>query len=298
LVNNIIDFYLNTLYSTFGMDIAKDVIKLYVHYLLIMPLIMKQFILLLFLTMSVTLAYAQEKHKAYDSGEWFKFRIHYGVFTASYATLEVKDDMIDNTPVHHIVGSGKSTGLLSLFFKVEDYYETYVDKNEVKPYRFIRKINEGGHTKDIEINFDHEQSEALVFNKKYNTKKSFPVKSGVQDMMSSFYYLRNNIETTSLKKGDEQFVNMFFDNENYLFKLKFLGREVIRTKMGKIACLKFRPYVQADRIFKEEESMTVWVSDDDNRMPVRIKADILVGSIKADLDAFKGLKYPFKIVVD
>ncbi|MBL0685259.1 DUF3108 domain-containing protein [Aquimarina mytili] len=257
----------------------------------------KPILILLLLSMSITVS-AQENHKAFDSGEWFRFRIHYGLFTASYATLEVKDDTINDIPVHHIVGTGKSSGLLSVFFKVEDYYETYIDKNEVKPYRFIRKINEGGHTKDIEINFDHQKSQALVFNKKYNTKQKFPIQSNVQDMMSSFYYLRNTIETSSLKKGDEQYVNMFFDNENYPFKLKFLGREVIRTKMGKIACLKFRPYVMADRIFKEEESMTVWVSDDDNRMPVRIKADILVGSIKADLDAFKGLKHPFKILVD
>ncbi|MEW7289764.1 DUF3108 domain-containing protein [Aquimarina sp. 2304DJ70-9] len=259
---------------------------------------MRKFISILLLSIISITVSAQENHKAFDAGEWFRFRIHYGMFTASYATLEVKDDTINDIPVHHVIGTGKSSGILSLFFKVEDYYETYIDKNEVRPYRFIRKINEGGHTKDIEINFDHQKSEALVFNKKYNTKNKFQIKPGVQDMMSSFYYLRNSIETSSLKKGDEQFVNMFFDNENYPFKLKFLGREVIRTKMGKIACLKFRPYVMADRIFKEEESMTVWVSDDDNRMPVRIKADILVGSIKADLDAFKGLKHPFKILVD
>ncbi|WP_109098691.1 DUF3108 domain-containing protein [Aquimarina sp. AU58] len=259
---------------------------------------MKKYIIILLLITSIVPAFAQDSHKAFDSGEWFKFRIHYGLFTASYATLEIKKEQLNGKPVHHIIGTGKSSGFLSVFFKVEDYYETYIDINRVKPYRFIRKINEGGHTKNIEINFDHNENKALVFNKKHNTKKSYPIQSDVQDMMSSFYYLRNNINTSSLKKGDEQYVNMFFDNESYRFKLKFLGREVIKTKMGKIACLKFRPYVQADRVFKEEESMTVWVSDDDNRMPVRIKADILVGSIKADLDAFKGLKHPFKIIVD
>ncbi|MEW7280594.1 DUF3108 domain-containing protein [Aquimarina sp. 2201CG1-2-11] len=259
---------------------------------------MKKHLLILFLVVSAVTVSAQQNHKAFDSGEWFRFRIHYGLFTASYATLEIKDEKLNGMPVHHVVGTGKSSGFLSLFFKVEDYYETYMDKNKVKPYRFIRKINEGGHTKDIEINFDYQKEEALVFDKKHNTKSTFPIKSDIQDLMSSFYYLRNNIKTSSLKSGDEQFVNMFFDNENYRFKLKFLGREVLKTKMGKIACLKFRPYVQADRIFKEEESMTVWVSDDDNRMPVRIQADILVGSIKADLDAFKGLKHPFKIIID
>ncbi len=259
---------------------------------------MKKFFLIILLVVFTAPTYAQDAHSAFDSGEWFRFRIHYGIFTASYATIEVKDEVLNGMPVRHIAGEGKSSGFLSLFFKVEDYYETYIDKDEVKPYKFIRKINEGGYTKDIEIKFNHEKSQALVHDKKRNTKKTFTTHDNIQDMMSSFYYLRNNIKTSSLKKGDEQYVNMFFDRENYRFKLKFLGREVINTKMGKIACLKFRPYVQANRIFKEEESMTVWVSDDDNRMPVRIKADILVGSIKADLDAFKGLKHPFKIVVD
>ncbi len=258
---------------------------------------MKKCILLLLIVLTLPIS-AQEKHNSFDTGEWFKFRIHYGWFTASYATLEIKDEVLNGVPVHHIIGEGKSSGILSAFFKVEDYYETYIDKEEVKPYRFIRKINEGGHTKNIEINFDHQNKKALVFDKKRNTKKTFTTKDNIQDMMSSFYYLRNNINVSSLKKGDEQFVNMFFDNENYLFKLKFLGKEIINTKVGKIRCLKFRPFVQADRVFKEEESLTVWVSDDKNRMPVRIKAEILVGSINADLEAFKGLKYPFKIVVD
>ncbi|WP_459210096.1 DUF3108 domain-containing protein [Aquimarina rhabdastrellae] len=259
---------------------------------------MKKNIIVITILLLSNLLSAQDLHKSFDNGEWFKFRIHYGVFTASYATLEVKEEVLNNTPVYHVVGIGKSSGFLSLFFKVEDYYETYIDKEVVKPYRFIRKINEGGYTKDIEINFDHQKKEAFVFNKKHNTKKSFSTQEKVQDMMSAFYYLRNNIDVSNLKTGDEKIINMFFDSENYKFKLKFLGREVIKTKMGKIACLKFRPYVQADRVFKEEESLTVWVSDDDNRMPVKIKADILVGSIDADLDAFKGLKHPFKIIVD
>lgn len=257
----------------------------------------KKFFTVVFLVIS-SLGFSQSKHNAFDVGEWFKFRIHYGMFTASYATLEVKGEELNGKPVRHVVGEGKSSGFLSLFFKVEDYYETYLDTQEVKPYRFIRKINEGGHTKNIEINFDHSKNEAFVFDKKRNTKKTFATKENVQDMMSSFYFLRNEINTATLQRGEETYVNMFFDNENYLFKLRFLGKEIIKTKFGKIRCLKFRPFVQADRIFREEESLTVWVSDDANRMPVRIKADIVVGSIKADLEAFKGLKHPFKIIAD
>jgi hypothetical protein len=91
---------------------------------------------------------------------------------------------------------------------------------------------------------------------------------------------------------------MFFDNENYVFKLKFLGIETIRSKFGRIKCMKFRPLVQSGRVFEEQESVTLWVSEDKNRLPIRLQADILVGSIKADLENFKNLKYPFEILLD
>jgi hypothetical protein len=91
---------------------------------------------------------------------------------------------------------------------------------------------------------------------------------------------------------------MFFDDETTKFKLKFVGREDIKTKFGKVSCMIFKPYVQAGRVFKEEESLTVWISDDDNKIPIRLKASLAVGSIKADLEAFKGLKHSFKVKVE
>ena len=90
---------------------------------------------------------------------------------------------------------------------------------------------------------------------------------------------------------------MFFDGETTKFKLKFIGKEDLETKFGTVPTMIFRPYVQAGRVFKEQESLTVWISDDDNKMPLRIKASLVVGSIKADLDGFKGLKYPFTVKV-
>ncbi len=117
-------------------------------------------------------------------------------------------------------------------------------------------------------------------------------------MVSTYYYLRNSIDVENLKIGDEASVNMFFDEENYGFKLKYLGEELINTQFGKVNTLKFRPYVMAGRVFKEEESLTLWVSNDKNKIPLRIKADLAVGSLRADLEAFKGLKYPFEIYID
>ena len=257
---------------------------------------MKKIITMLVLCFSIN-AVAQG-HQAFGDGEWFRFRIHYGVFNTSFATLSVNETSLKNQPVYHVVGKGKSTGLLHLFFKVDDNYETFIHKNTGSPLRFIRKIDEGGHTKDIQIDFDHETSTALVFNKKHNRKETFRVQPNVQDMLSSFYFLRNNLDVQSIEKGEMMNLNMFFDNENYDFKLKFLGREVLKTKMGNIAALKFKPYVMAGRVFKEKESLTVWVSDDANRMPLKIQADLAVGSLEADIDAFKGLKHPLNIIMN
>jgi hypothetical protein len=91
---------------------------------------------------------------------------------------------------------------------------------------------------------------------------------------------------------------MFFDNENYVFKLKYLGKQILRTKIGKIKCLKFRPFVQSERIFREQESVTLWISDDLNKIPVRLQADLLIGSIKADLENYKNLKHPLILKFD
>ena len=236
-------------------------------------------------------------YSAFDVGEWFKFRIHYGVVTAGYATLEVTQDQV-NDNAYHIKGFGETTGFSRIFFKVEDYYETKVDKTTALPYQFIRKIDEGGHTKNKVIDFDQTARVAYVHDKKRKKEHEIKTTGDVQDMVSTFYYLRNAVDIANLKVGDETEVTMFFDEENYPFKLRYLGREQIKTKFGKVNAIMFRPLVLAGRVFKEQESLTVWVSDDKNKIPLRIKASLAVGSIKADLDAYKGLKHPFELVMD
>lgn len=249
-------------------------------------------VLLLLLPLSIF------SQKAFEAGEWFKFRIHYGPFNASFATLEVNETQLNGRNVYHVIGKGKSTGLLHLFFKVDDNYETFIDKRTNLPHKFIRKIDEGGYTKDIEIDFDQDQNKAYVFDKKHNSKSTYTTAGKVQDMLSAFYFVRNDLNINRLEPGDEFNVNMFFDKENHDFKLKFLGREVINTKFGKIATLKFKPYVLAGRVFEEKESLTIWVSDDKNKMPVKITANLAVGSLDADLEEFKGLKHPFKVIMN
>jgi hypothetical protein len=256
---------------------------------------MKKTLLIIVIFVLCNASFAQNE-SAFEKGEWFKFKMSYsGWMKAGEATLKVNEDVIDGKPVYHVIGKGITTGPVSWLFKVRDRYESYFDKEALIPYRFIRDIDEGGHTKNLEIVFDQENNKAHVFNIKHNKRQVYDTKPGIQDMVSTFYYLRNNLEISQLKIDDEVRTDMFFDGENYGFKIKYLGKETLRTAFGKVECLKFRPYVMAGRVFKEEESLTLWVSADKNRVPIRMKADLAVGSLRADLESFRGLKHQFKI---
>lgn len=239
-----------------------------------------------------------QKEPAFDVGEYFKFRIHYGLVTAGYATLEVKEAVKNNKKVYHAIGKGYTTGMTKFFFKVEDNYESYFDKTTGKPYQYVRKIDEGGYTKNQEGFFNQDKNTILVKDYKNKTEKTFVTPENVQDIVSTFYYLRNHPNIDKLKVGESIMVDMFFDDEVFKFKLKYTGNDNLKTKFGTVKSMVFKPLVQSGRVFKEEESLTVWISDDENKIPLRIKASLAVGSLKADLDSYKGLRNPFYIKVD
>lgn len=252
----------------------------------------------IFSLLVLIITYTSYSQNAYQEGEWLDFKIKYGWFNTSKATLEIQKSNLDGNDVFHIVGKGKSVGLLDVFFKVRDRYETFITTDNGLPLKFIRDISEGGYKKHKELFFDHSTSRVEVVDYKHDTKNSFDFKPNTQDMLSALYKLRNKIDVKTIKEGQEFNINMFFDDENYDFKTKFLGFEVLDTKFGKVRCLKLRPYVMADRVFEESESLTFWVSADKNKIPLKIEADLAVGSLTAELNEFKGLKHTFEILMN
>ena len=248
------------------------------------------FFLAFTLTFSIT---GQEKKPAFKSGEWLRYKMSYsGFLRAGSAILEVKEKELNGKKVFYTKGTGWTSGMIKWFFKVDDKYESYFDKDTIKPYLFKRKINEGGYKKHRITSFNYNSNKAYIqdITKQKDTTVAF---NNVQDMMSSFYYLRN-IDVKKLKKGDEVKLDMFMDSQVYPFKLRFLGREKLRTKFGKINSLIFRPLVQSGRIFKAQESVTIWITDDANKIPIKMKASLSVGSLRAELEKYRGLANPFQ----
>ena len=267
------------------------------HSIFICLFFMKKILLInCFLLLSCPL-FAQKKAKAYKDGEWLKYKMSYsGFFKAGTAELSLKETELEGKKVFHANGFGKTSDFIGWFFKVSDTYESYFDFNNNVPYLFKRDVNEGGYIIKRDTKFDHETKIATVKDFKYNTIKEVPF-DNVQDMISAFYYLRN-IDVDTIKTGDEIDLNMFFDSKTFAFKLRFLGNEVIKTKFGKIKTIKLRPIVQSGRVFKETESVTIWVTADENKIPIRIKASLTVGSLRAELKAYRGLSKSFKILSD
>lgn len=254
---------------------------------------MKKSILFLFTLVSFTTLFSQEKKQAFKSGEYLRYKMSYsGFLRAGTAVLQVEEKDLKGKKVYYTKGTGWTSGMIKWFFEVEDLYESYFDMDTIKPYLFKRKINEGGYKKHRITAFNYKTKKAYIqdFTNQNDTLVPFV---NVQDMLSSFYFLRNQ-ETKDLKKGDEIALDMFLDSQVYPFKLRFLGREVVRTKFGKVKTMILRPLVQSGRIFKAQESVTIWITDDANKIPIKMQASLAVGSLRAELERFNGLVNPFK----
>ena len=146
---------------------------------------------------------------SFKVGEWLKFRIHYGIFNASYATIDLHEDIINGEKVFKSIAIGRTTGIARLFFKVDDVYESYFNKTIVKPLKSKRDVYEGGYTKNVEIEYDYTNNIAIVNDIKHDAIKKVNIKENVQDIISTFYFLRNHFDVSKLQVNDFIRITMF-----------------------------------------------------------------------------------------
>jgi hypothetical protein len=233
-------------------------------------------------------AFRNHKNTAFNTGEELSFRVHYGWINA--AKIEIKVDpgivKIDGRSTYHITAKGKTNASFDWAYKVRDHFETYLDSQSMAPLKYFKSVQEDNY-KDVDLVFyDHE--------KKFlrGKKKNMEMPAYVQDIVSSLFYART-INFSNAYAGKTFPLDVYLDQKIYNLKFKYLGKEVINTDVGKVNCIKLRPQLVVDRVFKDEDDMTVWITDDANRIPVRVQTDIWVGSLKVDITGYKNLKNPF-----
>jgi hypothetical protein len=233
--------------------------------------------------------YRKVENKAFKDGEFLKYKLAYGFMNAGEATLEVKKvkKKIQGREILHIVGRGYSISAFDWFFKVRDKYETYLDEEGIFPWLFVRRIEEGGYKKEQDYKFYQNQERVEHVQKELE----YEVPHGVQDMISSFYYART-IDFTDAKKNQVYQFDSFVDGEVYPIKIKYVGTKNIRVNAGKFECMVFHPVVQEGRIFKKDDDVTVYITNDENKIPVLARAKILVGSVRMELIDYKNLANP------
>ncbi|MEO5569519.1 MAG: DUF3108 domain-containing protein [Bacteroidia bacterium] len=226
-------------------------------------------------------------NSAFTTNEVLEYRVHYGFIDAGEARLEIGPDIktFANRSIYHVVGTGKTKGAFDWFFKVRDRYESYIDSAAIVPWYFVRRVDEGGYHINQNVTFNHHKNIAI------SEKKTIHIPHATQDIISAYYYSRTlNFDTA--KVNDIYSFNAYLDDEVIPMNIKFLGREKVKTGLGTFNCIKFRPVLLVGRVFKEEEDMTIWVTDDKNKIVVRAQAEILVGSVKMDLKDYSGLANP------
>jgi hypothetical protein len=234
------------------------------------------------------------KNSAFSPGEKLTYRVYYNVsfmyVGAGEVTFTTSLENLNGVPVYHVKGEGHTYHSYDWIFKVRDRYETYIDTASMLPLKFIRDVNEGDYHKYNTVTFDPARHTALSRNGTYQ------VPPCVQDVMSAIYYARN-IDFDHYKPGDKIYFSMFLDDQVYRIYIRYLGKEEVTTRYGTFHAIKFSPLLIKGTIFQGGEGMRVWVSDDANRVPLRVNSPITVGSIKVDLTGYSHLRHPFTALI-
>ncbi|MEM6261432.1 MAG: DUF3108 domain-containing protein [Bacteroidota bacterium] len=234
----------------------------------------------------------------FQKGEFLKYRVHYGLLNAGFATMEVspKSQHINGHRCMHIKGTGVTAGAFDLFYHCEDVYETYVDEKTLLPIQFNRDIQEGDFESYTTIQFDHEQQKAIYTDRKKRVRQ-YDVPVGIQDVVSAFYFARTTTDHTRLKLGDKISLRNFIDRKTFGLEAVLVKRETIRVEGKKYKALKMKLLVEEAGLITDGSKIEFWISDDHNKIPLRIKSDLAIGSLKADLVEWRNLRHDFTALV-
>jgi hypothetical protein len=230
-------------------------------------------------------AYCQENPSyeaapsVYGPGERMVFSIRYGPITAGEGILEVVGlTEYKGRTCYHIQSKANSNRFFSSIYKVRDKITCYIDVETHYSRYFNKRLREGDYKKSVEIDFDHIEEEA-----RYSNGETYPISSGVQDVLSAFYYVRN----LDLEVGKVYKVPAHSSRKTYDLNVIVHGRERVEVAAGTWDCFVVEPVIVGDGLFKHEGKLTLYISDDALRIPVLIKTKVPVGSINVELTEYR-----------
>jgi hypothetical protein len=223
------------------------------------------------------------ENKAFKEGEKLTFDVNYGFVTAGIAVMEVPQiKKISGRNAYHVTFEVNTVPSFDMFYKVRDRYETYIDVEGLFPWRFEQHIREGGYTRDFSAFFDQRKGKAKT------SEGEYEIPLYVNDIVSAFYYART-LDYSNMQVNDQIHLENFYKDKVYNLDVKFLGKEIVEVPAGKFECIIVEPLVKEGGLFKHEGNIIVWLTNDELKMPVKVRTKVVIGYVEAKLTNYEGL---------
>lgn len=259
---------------------------------------------LYFISLSGLDAQCFKDNHAFKEGEFLSYEISYNWgpiwVDAGLVTFSIVTDMYAGKPAWHLKSSGKTYKSYDFFFKVVDYYDAWIDPGTFHTYEFRRSVYEGGYKLLNTLRYDYTRQKIYSCTKtnnnpvRYDTVKPGPC---IFNPLTAVYFART-LDIARLKHDARIPVTVLIDDSTYSIYIRYIGKEVVETRDGKkYKCVKFAAKMVQGTIFRGDEDVLVWVTDDENRIPVYIEAKIIVGTVKAYLKDSRGLRSPLSSLI-
>ncbi len=213
----------------------------------------------------------------FGEGENLVFIIRYGLINAGEATMEIRNmAVLDSVDCYHIVSLARSNKAFDRIFKVRDRHESFMDSEWLTSRRFVKHLREGKFKRDMKIDFDQEDHVAIYEDKRV------PIAPNTHDFLTALYYIR----TLPARPGQAVALANHTDGKNYPIYIKFISRERIEVPAGEFDCIVVEPVLETSAIFENRGKLTIWLTDDNVRMPVMLRSQVIVGAFEAVLKEY------------
>lgn len=237
------------------------------------------------------------ENEAFTGGEKLTYKLYYNWGLVWLSAGEVVFTVEEKPESYYLKAEGRTYKSYEWFYKVKDVYESEVDKDSLLPFWGLKDIQEGGYQRYDKLTFDRVNNKVVSDRGKTKEKTKiteFDVPSCTHDVLSCIYQLRTT-DVNKMSKGDQLPINFFINGERYDINMKYKGeRNAIKIKgMGKLDAYHFSPDLIGGDVFEEGTEMDIYVSKDENKIPLLIESPLKVGTIKAVLKSYKGLKNDF-----
>lgn len=235
------------------------------------------------------------KHQTFSKGEQLEYKLHFGIFNIGKARMEIHDEvyMINKRPSYKMDVFGWTTGAVGWLTNMDDNWGAYIDSINLLPHISWRNIREGRYRKNELVNFNHDEHtiEAKVIDNqtgKFKDPIYYQAPENIRDLIGGFLYVRH-VDFSKMQLLDTIRMHAFFEDTIYDFRILYMGKDRIKTKAGDFNAIKLVPVMPDNKLFAGPNSISIWLSDDKNRILLKAEANMFIGRAGCELTAFDGL---------